>query len=345
MTEQPSDRSDPQGRYSRQVRFDPLGRAGQERLRNASAAIVGCGALGSMIAERLARSGVGRLRLIDRDWVELSNLQRQALYTQTDASAATPKSVAAKEHLAIINSDVQVETFVEDLTFENIADVVGDVDLIVDGTDNFQTRFLINELAIQSDTPWVHGGCLGASGQVLTIIPGKTACFRCLLPEPPPPEAIQTCDTAGALGPAVGLVACWQAAEALKILSDNASEVCHGLIMLDSWSTQTRVVKLGRLEDCPACVGRQQPYLGGQNHVETTVLCGRDAVQIQLPKVNLDAFEKRLQNVAELVRNPYFLRLRIDGFVITLFANGRTIVEGTTEVSVAKSIVSRSLGA
>lgn len=345
MTEQPSDQSDPQGRYSRQVRFDPLGRSGQEWLRNASAAIVGCGALGSMIAERLGRSGVGRLRLIDRDWVELSNLQRQALYTQNDASAATPKSVAAKEHLAVINSDVQVEAFVEDLTFENIAAVVGDVDLIIDGTDNFQTRFLINELAIQSNTPWVHGGCLGASGQVLTIIPGKTACFRCLLPEPPPPEAIHTCDTAGALGPAVGLVACWQAAEALKILSGNAANVCHGLIMLDSWSTQTRVVKLARQENCPACVGGELPYLSGENHVETTVLCGRDAVQIQLPKVNLDAFEKRLENVAEVVRNPYFLRLKMDGFVITLFANGRTIVEGTTEVSVAKSVVSRSLGA
>ncbi|GAB5403106.1 MAG: ThiF family adenylyltransferase [Aureliella sp.] len=345
MADQKPDEFD---RYSRQVRFDPFGKAGQARLASSSAAIVGCGALGSMIAERLARAGVGRLRLIDRDWVEESNLQRQALYTESDASRSSPKCVAASEHIAAINSNVQTETLVEDITFENITEAVGDVDLIVDGTDNFQTRFLINDLAIQTKTPWVHGGCLGASGQVLTILPGETACFRCLLPEPPPPEAIETCDTAGVLGPAVGLVACWQAAEAIKILSGNSDAACKGLIILDSWATQSRVVSLSRQTNCPACVQHELTHLSGQHHSETTVLCGKNAVQIQSPDfANADhsAIEKRLSSVGEVVRNPYFLRLKVEDFVITLFAGGRTVVEGTTEVSIAKSLISRTLGA
>lgn len=335
-------------RYSRQVRFDPLGRSGQLRLQASSAAIVGCGALGSMIAERLARAGVGRLKLIDRDWVELSNLQRQALYTESDASVSTPKCVAAAAHIAQINSATEVETLVEDITFENIAAAVGAVDLIIDGTDNFQTRFLINDLSIRTQIPWVHGGCLGASGQILTILPGETACFRCLLPQPPPPEAIQTCDTAGVLGPAVGLVACWQAAEALKILSGNAAEACRGMILLDSWTTQTRIVSLKRQANCPACAQGELTYLSGKHHSETTILCGKNAVQIQSPGLagaNHVAIEKRLAHVGEVVRNPYFLRLKIDEFVITLFAGGRTVVEGTTEVSIAKSLISRTLGA
>ncbi len=335
-------------RYSRQVRFDPFGEAGQSRLGASSAALVGCGALGSIIAERLARAGVGRLRLIDRDWVEESNLQRQALYTESDAATSLPKCVAAAQHIAAINSNVCTETLVEDITFENISDSVGDVDLIVDGTDNFQTRFLINDFAIQTKTPWIHGGCLGASGQVLTILPGDTACFRCLLPEPPPPEAIQTCDTAGVLGPAVGLIACWQAAEAIKILSGNADSACRGLIILDSWETQTRVVSLKRQATCPACVLGELNYLSGQHHSETTVLCGKNAVQIQSPDfagADYSAIEKRLSSVGQVVRNPYFLRLTVEDFVITLFVGGRTVVEGTTEVSIAKSLISRTLGA
>ncbi|HBE71293.1 MAG TPA: thiamine biosynthesis protein ThiF [Planctomycetaceae bacterium] len=337
-------------RYIRQERFAPLGETGQTRLRSASAAIVGCGALGSMIAERLGRAGVGRLRLIDRDWVELSNLQRQTLYTQVDASEAVPKAVAASQHLAAINSDVAVQPIVADLIYENVRSLLSEVDLVIDGTDNFPTRFLINDFAVQTSTPWVHGGCLGASGQVLSIVPGATACLRCLIPEPPPPSAVETCDSAGVLGPAVGLVACWQAAEALKILSGNAEAICDGLIVIDSWQTQMRVVQLPRDPNCPCCGKHEFPYLNGMLHQESTVLCGKNAVQILLGSeafTNFSDAEVRLTRVAgqaAVQANPYFVRAGIDGFTITIFRGGRTVVEGTEDVTIARSLVAKTLG-
>lgn len=338
-------------RYVRQERFAPLGESGQARLRSSSVAIVGCGALGSMIAERLGRAGVGRLRLIDRDWVELSNLQRQTLYDQNDASESIPKAVAASQHLSAINSDVTTEPLVADVTYENVRSLLSGCDLIVDGTDNFPTRFLINDYAVESNTPWVHGGCLGASGQVLSIVPGRTACLRCLMPEPPPASSVQTCDSAGVLGPAVGLIACWQSAEALKILSGNLDEVCDGLIFLDSWRTQMRVIKLPRDANCPCCGKREFPFLNGSLHQESTILCGKNAVQILLGGdafTNLDDAATRLDTVAgkdSLQVNPYFVRARVDEFTITIFRGGRTVIEGTEDASVARSLVTRALGA
>ena len=192
-------------RYSRQERFAPLGPEGQQQIDAARVFVVGCGALGSMIAERLARAGVGMLRLVDRDWVELSNLQRQTLFTERDAREARPKAVAAAEMLAEINSQIIIEPYVEDVAFDNIERLAASCELIVDGTDNFETRFLVNDYCVKNNIPWVHGGCLGASGQVLTVLPGETACFRCLVPDLPPREALQTCDTAGGLGPGGGI--------------------------------------------------------------------------------------------------------------------------------------------
>ncbi len=334
-------------RYSRQIRFAPFGENSQKKLAASRVAVLGCGALGSVVAERLVRSGAGTVRLIDRDWVEFSNLQRQSLYTESDASDAVPKAVAAAEHLKQINSSIAIESVVEDVTFDNLRPLLGGVDLIVDGTDNFETRFLLNDYCVANGVPWVHGGCLGAGGQVMSIVPGQTACFRCLLPEPPPRDAMQTCDTAGVLGPAVGLIACWQAAEALKILAGHQEKVCPGLIVLDSWLTDMRIIQMSPAPKCPTCSLGEFPYLSGEIRSESTILCGKNAVQIlgeKMPAGSLAALERTLASIGSVKRNAYFLRLEMAKYTITLFASGRSVVEGTTDIAEAKSVLARSLG-
>ena len=233
-------------RYRRQKAYVEIGQRGQELLGQSRVAICGMGALGAMVAERLCRSGIGFLRLIDRDWVELDNLPRQALYTTQDAMEVRPKSIAAREHLLAIDPDIQVESVVEDLTFTNAEKWLSDVDCIIDGTDNFETRFLINDLAIRCGIPWVHAGIVGAAGQSMAFVPGETACFRCLLPEPPPVEQMQTCDSAGVLGAAVGVIASWQAIEAIKLLvkADQAADGC--LRIFDLWAGDVRKIKVPR---------------------------------------------------------------------------------------------------
>ncbi len=337
----------PPSRYSRQERFAPIGEAGQQRLAAARVLVCGCGALGSLIAERLARSGVGALRLVDRDWVELSNLQRQTLFTEEDARQARPKAVAAADALTQINGSLELEPIVEDVGFHNLAALAEGCDLILDGTDNFETRFLINDYCIQASVPWVHGGCLGASGQVMTIVPGVTACFRCLLPDLPPRDAIESCDTAGVLGPAVGLVACLQAAEALKLLSGNQPQICPGLMVLDTWNTEFRIVNLKPRSDCQTCGQRKFPFLSGEIRSEATVLCGKNAVQIQSPHgqvATLESLVDKLRLVGEVSHNPFFVRVQLPEYQLTIFRGGRTVVEGTVSVAEAKSLVARILG-
>lgn len=334
-------------RYSRQERFAPLGETGQRRLASARVLICGCGALGSVLAERLARAGVGSIRIVDRDWVELSNLQRQSLFTEADAQETRPKSVAAADAIRRINSAIEVEAHVDDMSFENIAQLAAGCDLLLDGTDNFETRFLINDYCVQAQVPWVHGGCLGASGQVLTIQPGQTACFRCLVPDLPPSEALQTCDTAGVLGPAVALIASFQAAEALKILSGNAAVACPGLIVLDSWNTECRIIGLPRNKDCPACGRREFPFLSGAIRSELSVLCGKNAIQIHPPSLrtqSLPGIANKLRPLGQVKETPFFVRLDLPPYAITIFQGGRTIVEGTTQVAQAKSVLARTLG-
>ncbi len=335
-------------RYSRQERFSSIGPEGQLRLKAARVLICGCGALGSVIAERLARAGVGSLRLLDRDWVEWSNLQRQTLFTESDARLSRPKAAAAADMLASINSSIQIEAIVEDLSFQNIESLASECDLILDGTDNFETRFVINDYCVKSSLPWVHGGCLGASGQVLTIIPGETACFRCLVPELPPREALETCDSAGVLGPAVGLIACLQAGEALKILSGNAADICRKLMVIDTWHTDFRLIGLSKQQYCPACSLRQFPFLDGQLRTEATILCGKNAIQLLPPGLvseSLPQIAAKLTPLGEVQQNAFFVRLRTPQQTITIFKGGRTIVEGTTSIAEAKSILARTLGA
>jgi molybdopterin-synthase adenylyltransferase len=335
-------------RYSRQERFAPLGTTGQQALASSRLLLCGCGALGSMIAERLSRAGVGHMRLLDRDWVELSNLQRQTLFTEEDALHARPKAVAAADMLQRINGQIEVEAVVEDLSFENIEYLARDCDLILDGTDNFETRFLINDYCVQRNVPWVHGGCLGASGQVLSILPGETACFRCLVPELPPREALETCDSAGVLGPAVGLIACLQAAEGLKILAGQRQAVCRKLMVIDSWYTDMRLISLSKNPDCAACGQRKFPFLSGELRSEATILCGKNAVQVVAPGLegtSLAQLAAKLEGLGSVQHNPFFLRLQLPEHIITVFRGGRAVVEGTTSIAEAKSILARTLGA
>lgn len=341
----------PLDRYRRAAQFASLGAEGQSKIQASRVLICGCGALGSVIAERLARSGVGHLRIVDRDWVELTNLQRQTLFTELDARTSQPKSVAAAAALAQINSDITIEPIVEDVTHLNIARLADGVDLIMDGTDNFETRLLVNDYALAHRVPWVHGGCLGASGQVLSILPGVTACFRCLVPDLPPADAMPTCDTAGVLGPAIGIVASWQAAEALKILSGRLEAVCRQMITIDTWDTSCRLLSLDALKAtnlCPACSGAEYPFLSGQRAVTATVICGKNAVQLAPPlgagTIDLKLMAERLAAIGTISSNPFLLRLTAPNHVLTLFRDGRTIVEGTTEPAEARTIVAKLLG-
>jgi molybdopterin-synthase adenylyltransferase len=346
-------------RYDRQMRFAPLGEAGQKRLTDARALVCGCGALGSVIANTLVRAGVGFVRIVDRDFLELNNLQRQVLYDEQDVAAGLPKAIAAANKLRQINSEVEIEPIVADVSFQNIEQLAGDVDVIVDGTDNFATRFLLNDYAVKREKPWVYGGCIGAEGQTMTILPGETACLACLMPEAPPPGATPTCDTAGILGPIVNIVASLQAAEAIKILSGNCQSISRRLAVMDIWGNHIRHLDLGRLReegDCRACKRREFIWLSGQRGNSSAVLCGRNAVQLSATsdtaagtaggaKISLDALADRLAGIGQLQRNPFLLRLAVDEYVVTVFADGRTIVSGTNDISTARSVHARYIGA
>ena len=334
-------------RYAKQMRFAPFGEAGQQRLREARVLLCGCGALGSVIAERLVRAGVGSLRLVDRDWVELGNLQRQALYTEADAATAQPKAIAAAAALTQMNSQVVIEPLVEDITFRNIESLAEGCNLVIDGTDNFETRFLINDYCWSKHVPWVHGGCLGASGQVATFIPGVTACFRCLLPELPPREAMETCDSAGVLGSAVGLIANWQVAEAIKLLAGYEFHEAK-LIVLDSWETSARTLSLRPVPGCPTCGRGEYPFLSGEISGDATVLCGKNAVQLEgrfgETSSSLEGLATKLAGLGTLTKNPYFVRLATPEHTLTIFRGGRIVVEGTTSPGTARSIVAKVIG-
>jgi adenylyltransferase/sulfurtransferase len=339
----------PPDRYARQIRYRPLGEEGQRRLMRGRALVCGCGALGSLIANTLVRAGVGAVRIVDRDFVELSNLHRQVLFDEADAAAGLPKAIAAAEKLRTINASVAVEPVVADITAANIEDLCRDVDVLVDGTDNFETRFLINDAAVSRGLPWVYGGCVGAEGQTMTILPGQTACLRCLLPECPPPGSTPTCDTVGVLGPIVGVIASIEAGEAMKILSGNLAAVSQCLTVVDLWQNRLARIDLGRLResaDCPACKRGEFPWLAGREQSRAAVLCGRNAVQLTppAPPAPLDELARRLEPLGRLTRNPFLLRLAVDRYELSIFADGRTIITGTSDPAEAKTVYARYVG-
>jgi adenylyltransferase/sulfurtransferase len=331
-------------RYSRQIRFSGIGEAGQRQLLDARVAVVGCGALGSFQAGALARAGIGFLRIIDRDYVELSNLQRQWLFDQCDVEQGLPKAIAAARKIAAINSDIEVEPAVADLTPSNIDDLLGDVNLILDGTDNFETRYLINDYAVSRSLPWIYGAAVGSYGITMPVVPGTTACLRCIYPDPPG-GAQPTCETAGVLGSITALIASLQVSEALKILC--GVDVSRKITTVDVWSGEIRqVAQPSPDERCPACGRREFPYLNGERRSPVS-LCGRNAVQIheRSRPLYLADLAERLAPLGIVRANEFALRFETPPYLLTIFPDGRAIVKGTTDVGVARSLYARYVGA
>jgi molybdopterin/thiamine biosynthesis adenylyltransferase len=333
------------------MRFAPLGEAGQEQIARGRALVVGCGALGSVIANTLARAGVGKLRIVDRDFLELNNLQRQVIYDEEDVASGLPKAIAAANKLRKVNSQIEIEPIVADISAANIVELCRDVDVIVDGTDNFETRYLLNDAALKLGLPWIYGGCIGAEGQTMTIVPGETPCLRCLMPDAPPPGATPTCDSAGILGPIINVIASIECMEALKILAGKREAISRVLTVIDLWDNRMRAVKLESLQaqraTCPACQGSEFPWLNGERGSHTAVLCGRNAVQLSFADVSLslEELEQKLAGIGQVTRNPFLLRLAVDDFVLTLFRDGRAIINGTEDIAEAKSVYARYVGA
>ncbi len=332
-------------RYSRQILYRPIGEAGQKKLLASRAAVVGCGALGSLQAALLARAGVGELRIIDRDYVEASNLQRQTLFTESDAARVLPKAVAAEAHLKQANSRVRVCGVVADLTPENAAELLGAVNVILDGTDNFETRYLINDLAVRENIPWVYGAAVGSYGATMTIVPGETPCLACLFPEPPS-GMHATCDTEGILGSAAAAVASMQVAEALKLLVGDIPALHGKLISFDVWENRFQAVNPGNpAEDCPVCRRREFAYLSGDRAVQIT-LCGRNSVQIHERRRPVDFAElaSKLESLGTVRSNPFVMQFSAAPYELTIFPDGRAIIKGTSDPGLARSLYARYIG-
>jgi len=337
-----------QEKYSRQMLFAGIGPEGQHRLLASRAAIVGCGAIGAAAANLLVRAGVGCIRIIDRDFVEPSNLQRQTLFDESDASNALPKAVAAERKLRSINSAVAVEGVVADLTPRNAEALLEGVDLLLDGTDNFETRFLINDIAVKSSRPWIYAAAVASYGLTMTIRPGATACLACLLETGTAAQGLEeTCDTIGVLGPIVNLIASLEVAEALKLLSGRP-EALHGrLLSCDVWTGRMQSIGVARNPQCRACARRDFTYLEGEAQPRIT-MCGRDSVQIheRARALDLEVLGVRLKPLVDDVRqNDFLLRFRIAPYEMTVFADGRAILKGTRDPAVARSLYARYIGA
>ena len=334
-------------RYSRQILFTGIGEAGQHKLGQSSLVIIGCGALGSVSAEMFTRSGVGRITLIDRDFVEPSNLQRQSLFTESDAEQGLPKAECARRMLKRINSDVEVTAHVTDLNHRN-TDLLTRHDVLIDGTDNFTTRYLLNDYAWQCGIPWSYAGCLSSHGMSFLFRPGQTPCLRCLISEAPAPGTLDTCDTAGIIGPAVHAVASFQVTQVLKLLV--GGELESRIFQFDVWDDQWRTIQVSAPPDpnCECCAKGEFAFLqGGENEDRVTSLCGRDAVQIVPPgshQMNLEEIARRLAAAARLIRNDYLLRIFLPEQEITLFQDGRAIIKGTDDPVVARTLYDRYVG-
>lgn len=335
-------------RYARQILFQGIGEDGQGKLLKAKAVIVGCGALGTVIANHLTRAGVGHLIIADRDFIELNNLQRQILFDEEDILRGLPKAVAAAEKLRKVNSSIRIESLVTDVNFENIETLIRDADVVLDGTDNFETRYLINDACLKHGIPWIYGGVIAGNGMTMTIRPGKTPCLRCLFAEMPPPGTTATCDTAGVLGPIVGVIASIEAAEAMKLITGRG-RLNDGLIAVDLWENRFDMMAVPkRAADCPACGRENFEFLAAREGTHTTALCGHNAVQVSVKsaaRIDFAELARRLAPVGEVSFNEFMLRLKADGHEMTLFPDARAIVQGTTDESLARTLYAKYVGA
>ncbi|HEX8369919.1 MAG TPA: ThiF family adenylyltransferase [Pyrinomonadaceae bacterium] len=335
-------------RYSRQILFSEIGNQGQEKLLNSRVLLVGCGALGASHAEILARAGVGFLRIVDRDFVEFTNLQRQTLYSESDARERLPKAIAARKRIGEINSEIETDAIVADVNHSNIESFVKDCDLVLDGTDNFQIRYLINDACVKLNKIWIYGAAVSAYGATMTIIPSETPCLRCIFEEMPGAGSAPTCDTAGVIQPIIASVSAIQTTEALKILTGNFERLHKSLIQIDVWENDWRKIKPGAPNaDCRTCGQRNFEFLDAESAEFSAVLCGRDAVQIQPPqptRIDLSDLKEKLKNLGDVKQNEYLLRLMIDDFELTVFRDARAIIRGTDDVTTARSLYAKYVG-
>src|SRR5437870_454267 len=337
-------------RYSRQMRFPGIGEDGQQRLLESHVTLCGCGALGTVLANALVRAGVGHLRLVDRDFIETNNLQRQVLFDEHDVAENLPKAEAAARKLGAINSSVYVEPVVTDVDRTNIIELVKDADVILGGTDNFEIRYLIDDAAVQLGKRWVYGGCIGSHGQTMTILPGETPCLRCVFEAAPAPGEAGTCETAGVLSPIVNIVASYQAAEAFKVLTGRRELINRELIYVDVWENVQRRIKIAPLlgkVDCPCCRRREFAWLDGAQGSQTTSLCGRNAVQVSLRaavQLNFEEMARHLEAVGAVSYNRFLLKFDAEGYQFTVFPDGRAIIKGTSDVDKARTLYAKYVG-
>ena len=332
-------------RYSRQIILPGIGQEGQKKLGKSYVVIIGCGALGTVIATSLVRAGVGKVKIVDRDFIEYHNLQRQVIFTEEDIIAELPKAIAAERHLRKVNSSIEVEGVVADVNYANIERLVVGADLILDGLDNLETRLLINDVSSRHKIPWVYGGAISSSGMTMNIIPDETPCFRCLWPNPTGQGIAMTCDTAGVISPAPFIIGSLQTVEAMKILI-GAEEINRDLIMIDVWKGGFDRINIGRRVDCPACRGEYE-FLEARFGTRTTSLCGQNAVQVLNPETSEVSFERlaaHLGPLGEVSYNDFMLRFQVDGHDMVVFADGRAIVKNTDDETLARGLYAKYIG-
>jgi molybdopterin/thiamine biosynthesis adenylyltransferase len=335
-------------RYTRQILFPGVGEAGQQKLLESKVLIIGCGALGTVIANTLTRAGVGHLVIVDRDYIELNNLHRQTLFDEEDIALRLPKAVAAARKLGRINSSIRIDPLVTNVHAGNIESIIQGVDVVLDGTDNFDTRYLINDACIKNGIPWIYGGVIAAYGMSMTIIPHRTPCLRCLFTKMPPPGTMATCETAGVLGPIVGVIASIESAEAMKVITGQG-RINQGLVAIDLWNnTYDQIAITERSADCPACGKGLYEFLTAREGIQTTSLCGHHAVQISIlttTRIDFNDIASRLSPLGEVSFNEFMLCFRAEGRELTLFPDARAIIKGTTDESMARSFYAKYVGA
>ncbi|MBI5795357.1 MAG: ThiF family adenylyltransferase [Planctomycetes bacterium] len=330
--------------------FYGIGNEGQKILMEKTAVLVGCGALGCTSANLLVRSGIKCLKIVDRDFIEESNLQRQSLFDEEDINKNLPKAVAAQKKLQKVNSQIQIEAIVVDLSPSNIETILESANIVIDGTDNFESRFLINDYCVKHGIPWIYGACIGSMGLTMNIIPSKTPCLRCVLDTIPPFGTTETCDTAGIIAPIASMIASIQAAEALKILTGNYDALSKGLLKIDLWHNEIKKLHTDDIReksDCIACKLHQYEFLSKDRYSMTISLCGRNAIQILHPNgsnLDLAKLAERLEHVGEVSFNRFLLRLKIDIYELTVFPDGRLIITGTNDAAVAKGLYAKYIG-
>jgi adenylyltransferase/sulfurtransferase len=335
-------------RYSRQILFREIGPEGQAKLLGSRVLIVGCGALGASHAEMLARAGVGKLRIVDRDFVEFTNLQRQTLFKESDAAERLPKAVAAQTRIGEINSGIDVEAIVADVNNSNVEQLIAGCDVVIDGTDNFQVRYLLNDACVKHGVEWIYGAAVSSYGTTMTIIPGETPCLRCIFDEMPDAGSQPTCDTAGVIMPIIATVSATQVTECLKLLVGDRDSLHGSLMQFDVWANDRQRIKLHDPNpDCKCCGKREFEFLDADAQEFAAVLCGRNAVQIAPAngtKLDLAGLATNLSALGDVKQNEYLLRFEVDGKELTIFNDGRAIVKGTDDISVARSLYARYVG-